>query len=222
MSKTPEQVTFGDKAVETSTFDRYKGVKGRTDRIAILSAKLLRGNRYYHERKKTSFRAPENEEVLALCKAQLGEPEQRFALTLFHYNTDEDGNLLDDAKCSGKVKIWQISESRYEELSGLAKEWPLLDGGAEASQHDLIIKCTEEQYQRMSFKPTKDAHWKKKEAWYNALKSKEQAAQKRLRESIGRTLSDQEILDLLGVSPQSATGGTQNASDIDLSDVLDD
>lgn len=218
---TQEQVGFGDKNVETSTFDRYKGVKGRTDRIAIISSKLIRGYRYYHEGKKTSFKSPENPELLALVKAQLGEPEQRFALTLFHYTTDDSGQLLDESKCQGKVKIWQISESRYEELSTMHKSWPLLDTGFGEKQYDLIIKCTEEQYQRMTFTPAPTAHWKSKESWYNALKSKEGAAQAKARASIGRQLSDQEVMDLLGVSVKSQTGSTANSSDLDLSDVMD-
>jgi len=220
---TEDQVTLGDKAVETSQFDRYKGTLNRTDRIAIISTTLTRGYRYYMEAKRSSFRAPTNPETLKLVKASLGEPEQRFGLVVFHYLTDEAGNLIDTTKCQGKIKVWSISESRYEELSGLHRTWPLLDSaeGFAGKQVDLQIRCTEEKFQRMTFTPCPDAQWKKKEAWYNALKEKEAKARDKLKLTLGKQLTDHEILDLLGTALPSQTGGTQNAGEVDLSDVLD-
>ena len=220
-SKT-DSVTLGDKKVETSQFDRYKGVKGRTDRIAILSATLIRGYRHYHPGKKRSFRAPSTADVAKLVTAELGPPEQRFALCLFHYTTDEAGNLIDTSKCQGRVKTYGISESRYEELSNMHRSWPLLDGGFTEKQHDILILCTEEQYQRMNFTPCPEAHWKKKEAWFNALKEKEKAALPKIKMTLGREMSDTEILEMLGTAMPSQTGGTENAGDVDLSDILED
>lgn len=224
-----DNVTLGDKNVETSQFDRYKGVKGRTDRIAVLSSTLIRGYRCYEPKKKRSFRAPTNPEVLEAVKKALGPPEQRFGLILFHYTTDESGNLLDAAKCQGKVKTWVISEARYEELSNIHRSWPLLDsdaanptGAFSVKQQDLQVKCTEEQYQRMTFTPMPEAHWKKKEAWYKALKEKATAAMPKLKLAIGKVMTDLEIMELIGTALPSQTGGTQNAGDIDLSDVLDE
>lgn len=216
-----DQVTFGDKRVETSQLDRYKGRKGVVDRISILSSTLIRGFRYYHKGSKTSFRAPTDPATLAAVKEAMGEPEQRFALVVFHYTTSDTGELLDEAKCSGKVKLWAISESRYEELSALHKQWPLIDAGFGAPQHDLIIKCTEEQYQRMQFTPTPKAHWKSKEDWYKILKAKEKAAESKVRQTIGRQLTDAEILDLIGASTPAQMGSTSRAGDVDLTDVLE-
>lgn len=215
-----DQVKLGDKNVETSTFDRYKGRKGYTDRFAVLSSSLLRGWRYYHEKTKTSFRAPTNPETLALVKKALGEPEQRFGLILFHYLTDQEGNLLDSEKCQGKVKLWSISESRYEELSNMNRSWPLLDGGFAAPQVDLNFKCQEEQYQRGTFVPCPAAHWKAKEPWYTALKAKEALAVPRLKMTLGKNLTDLEIMELLGSAMPSQTGGTDRAGDVDLSDIV--
>jgi len=217
-----DEVTLGDKNVETSQFDRYKGAKGRTDRIAILSATLIRGYRHYHPGKSRSFRAPDTPEIAALVTEELGPPEQRFALTLFHYLTDNDGNLIDPTKCQGRVKTWAISEARYEELSNLHRSWPLLDLGWGSGQHDMLLACTEEQYQRMNFTPCPEAHWKKKESWYKALKEKEISAQPKVKMTLGRKMSDTEIMEMLGTALPSQTGGTDNAGDVDLSDIVDD
>jgi hypothetical protein len=217
-----DQVTLADKNVETSQFDRYKGSKGRTDRLALLSTVLIRGWRCYEPKKKKSFRAPTNKDILALVTKQIGPPEQRFGLVLFQYLTDESGNLIDATKCSGKVKVWAISEARYEELSNMHKSWPLLDSGFEAPQHDLMAACTEDQYQRFTFSPLPESHWKKKEGWYKALKLKEQAAQPKVKMALGKILSDTEIMEVLGATMPSQTGGTDKAGDVDLSDIIDD
>ena len=153
---------------------------------------------------------------------QLGPPEQRFALCLFHYTTDEAGNLIDPTKCQGRVKTWAISEARYEELSNLHRSWPLLDVGFEEKQHDMLMACTEEQYQRMNFTPCPEAHWKKKESWYNALKEKEKTAQPKVKMTLGRQMSDIEIMEMMGTALPSQTGGVDNAGDVDLSDIVDD
>lgn len=216
-----QEVGFGDKDVETSQVDRYKGVKGRVDRIAIVSGSLLRAHFFFHEPSKKMFRVPENPEVLALCKKSIGEPTQGFSMMLFHYATDNDGNFVDETKCQGKMKTWRISEARYEELSSLARQWPLLDQGFAAPQNDLIIRCTEEQFQRMQFTPAPKAHWKTKQSWYDALKAKEAAAKPKLQQTLGRNMEDQEIMTLLGASVPSQTGGTDKVADIDLGDVLE-
>lgn len=222
MATDEDFVTLGDKKVETSNFDRYKGRKGIVDRLAIISGGLMRGYSYYYEPKKFSFRAPTDAETLEYVKAQLGEPTQYFGLTLFHYQTDEDGNLLSDEKLTGKVKTWKISESRYEELSSMNRQWPLMDGGFAETQVDLLIKCSEEQYQRMSFTPAPKAHWKEKQPWYDALKKKEVLAREKLKLALGAIRTPEEIMSALGGTVQSQTGGTENTGDIDLSDVLDD
>jgi len=217
-------VSFGDKRIETAQFDRYKGRKGVTDRIAIISSNLVRVWTYFYEGRgqKQMFRAPTSPEMLALTRDVIGEPDQRFGLVLFHYLTDENGEMIDDVRCRGKIKLWRISESRYEELSNLHRQFPLLDNGFGEPQSDLVIQCTEEQFQRMTFTPTPTAHWKTKEGWYKKLKEREKAAQDKLAMAMGRKLDDEEIKTLLGVSSPSVTGTTDNASDLDLSDIMDD
>lgn len=220
---TADNVTLGDPNVETTNFARYKGTKNNSDRIAIIGSKLLRGYNYFFEghNKKKLFIAPEAGKTLDFLKEQMGEPQQRFVLTLFHYRTDSDGLLVDDTKCQGKVKVWSVSEARYEELSALNSSWALMDGGFDAKQFDLICKCTDEKWQRMNFTPAPDAHWKSKQAWYDALKAKTELAKKAAADALGQKMSDEEIRAMLG-GTSAPEGSTASADDIDLSDVLGD
>lgn len=222
----PEDVVaLGDKRVETSTFDRYKGRKGVTDRIAFISSSLIRTYTFYYEgnNQKRTFRAPTNPETLAFVKKQLGEPDQKFGLLLFHYTTDDNGELLTPEKLSGKVKLWVWSEARYDEIVALNRQWPLMDTGFDGKQYDLQVKCTEEQYQRMNFTPCPSAHWKTKQTWYDTIKAKEPKALPRLRQALGRQMTDQEIMGLLGGAGNGvAPASTDAAGEVDLSDVIDD
>lgn len=215
-----DQVTLGDKKVDIQTYDRYKGRKNVTDRIAVLSSTLIRGRIHFHDAKKKSFKCLSTAQHQAVCCKHMGEPDQKFGLIIFQYLTDETGSLLTDEKCTGKIKLWIVSESRYAELSQIHKEFPLLDAGFGESQVDLTMKCTEEQYQRMTFTPCREAFWKKKKEWYDALKLKEEKARSRLVKAMGNDLSELEILDLLEVD---AGRGSHSPSmgDIDVGDVLE-
>lgn len=218
-----DQVSLNDKSVEIQTYDRYKGRKGVVDRLAILSSTLLRTRTHYLEKKKKSFKCISTASTQGVCCKHIGEPDQKFGLVGFQYLTDETGSMLTDEKLTGKVKLWVVSESRYSELSQIHKEFPLLDGGFGTPQFDLMIKCTEEQYQKMTFTPCREAFWKKKKEWYDALKAKESKARLKLIKAMGTDLSSLEIMELLEIdSGNPMTGaGPAGAGEFDLGDVLD-
>lgn len=217
-----DSVGFGDKTVELSNFERYKGVKGRTDRIAILSPKLKRAYRFHVQAKQRSFQAPTNPETLEKVKALLGEPEQVFGMVLFHYSTGEDGLLLDPEKLAGKVKLYRISESRYSSLSAIANEWPLMDTGEAEAQVDLLFKCTDDKFQRMEISVTREAHFKKKDVWYKALQGKLRLAESKIDFVLGEKLTDTQIFELLGVaSVQQQQAGASTAASIDVGGIID-
>ena len=222
---TDDEVTFGDKRVELSDYDRYKGRKGVTDRLAVISPTLVRAFIHFHRSAQGggSFRClSPGSDPMAVCCEHKGTPDQRFGIVVFHYFTDDEGVLVNDDKLTGKIKLWCITESRYGALTDLHKEWPLLNGGFEAPQHDITLKCTEEQFQKMTITVAKKAHWKTKQAWYDALTKKFPKAREKVLLALGRTLKEAEIMERLGLSLPSQTGGTDKAGDVDLGDVLAD
>lgn len=218
MAAGMDNVTLNDKNVDIQTYDRYKGRKNVTDRIAILSASLLRARVHYHDKKKKSFKCISTPGKQGPCCQHTGDPDQKFGLVVFQYLTDESGNQLTEEKLAGKLKLWVISESRYAELSQIHKEFPILDAGMAEPQFDMLIKCTEENYQKMTFTPCKSASWKKKTEWYDAMKAKEAKARARLGKAMGLELSSMEIMELLEVD--SGNPMKADSSDLDLDDVL--
>jgi hypothetical protein len=213
-----DEVTLGDKKVELSNFDRFKMSKGQESLIAIISSNLLRAHNHFFN--KSTFKCLTTDPTKpAICCQQCGPATQKFGMVLFEYLSDK-GEPVDKEKCRGTLKIWIVSEARYSELSQLHSKWPLLDGGPTAPQHDFAVKCTEEQYQRMNFTPCPSAHWKSKPSWYPALKAKADKAKESLKKALGKNLTQIEVMELLGASTAQKPGGTDNAGDIDLSDVL--
>lgn len=57
------------------------------------------------------------------CEQLQWEPDQRFGLILFQYLTDEEGNLIDEAKLLGRIKLWAVSEARYDESTAIHRKW---------------------------------------------------------------------------------------------------
>lgn len=233
-----DQVGLDDPKVEILTLDRYKGRLNQTDRLALLSVSLLRVRTHYHEKfaagKKTgkTFRCLSTPEKQGVCCQHIGEPDQKFGMVLFQYLTDANGKLLTDEKLAGKLKIWIVSETRYSELSNIHREFPLMATAFGQPQFDLQVKCTEEAFQRMQFTPCREAFWKKKQSWFDALHAKEIKARAKLSKVIAAEMTEAEILSFLeidtpnpvspakGVSPHSTAMAAAGMAEFDVDDVL--
>jgi hypothetical protein len=121
---------------------------------------------------------------------------------------------------TGKIKLWVITDSRYGELTTIHKEFPLLDNGLENPQFDLLLKCTEEKFQRMTMTPTREAFWRKKKEWYDVMKAKEAKARPKLLKALGYDMSELEVMELLGVD--AAPGGmSPTAGEISVGDIIE-
>lgn len=218
-----DEVSLNDKRVEITTYDRYKGRKGITDRIAVISKNLIRAHTHYVQKgdRGSTFRCLSTKDHQAVCCDTLGTPDQKFGLVLFHYLTDENGSLLTEEKCAGKVKLWVISDTRYAELSQVHKEFPLLASPFEDPQVDLLIKCTEDKFQKMTFTPTKISQYRKKKEWYDAVLAMELKARPRLAKAMGQELTELDVMDLLKIDAPMRSP-SMSAADLDVGDVLGD
>jgi hypothetical protein len=128
--------------------------------------------------------------------------------------------MTKESKLRGVVCIWVVSETRYAELSGVHREWPLMDAGFQEIQHDLQIACTEEKFQRMTFTSCAKAVWKSSEAWYKALTEKEAKARGKMELGLGQDLGDDEIKALLGLSSAPTQATRDAGSEIDITDIV--
>ena len=217
-----DEVAFGD--VQTSTFPKYQGIQGQTDRIAVLSPKLRRSYTYYVDDAKCRFRVEHNPPSWITDK--LGQPEQKFALVFFKYATDTDGEILTPDKLKGKVCVWVFSETKFDQVKAKFQRYALMNG--QEDQVDLLITCTDSQWQKLDFDvctgtdEVPAAHWKKEPKWVEALNAKLADALKRADYFLGAHKTEDEIRAMLGLT--SGGGGQSPAADddVDMSDVLAD
>lgn len=212
-----DEVEF--KQVQTSTFPKYQGVEGCTDRIAVLSPKLMRSYSYYVEDANTRFRV--DKQPSKWLTQRLGQPEQKFALIFFKYATDQDGTILTEDKLAGKVCIWVFSEKKFDQIKGRFQRYPLMNTGPDAEQVDLLIACEDSQWQKLDFDVTDGAHWRKKPEWVEALNAKVEDAKKRADFFLGGRKSEDEIKQLLGITKGGGPAAASDA-DVELGDVLAD
>jgi len=219
-----EKVTLGDDKVEIITYERYKGRAKHTDRVAFLSTTLVRAKTHFYEGedgKKVSFWCLSTPKKRAICCEHLGDSAQRFGLVLFLYVTDATGELANPAKVQGRLLYWVISDAKYSELSTLHKQFPLLSDSDK--QVDLLINCSEEKFQKMSFTPCTNAHWRKTDKTVQLLRQKETAASEKMRSVLGKRLTELELSTMFAIPVAAPTVSPTSApEDIDLDGVIDD
>jgi hypothetical protein len=215
-TRKPDEVEFGDKKVTTTITTRYQGRTGVTDRVAFISDKLLRAYLHWHDQK--NFQCLSTEGKKGICCQHLGAPEQKFGAVLFHYTTDEDGELVGDG-LRGKTKFWVFSEKRYEQLKPTARQHPLLDNGPDEAQVDLLLFCDEEQYQKITPTVVPGAHYKSKPEFYKAVTGKRDRLKEKLQLFLAPPRSEREVAEILGVHSGAAPSQADD-DEVDLSDVM--
>lgn len=224
-----DEVKFGDTNVEFLTLDKYRGRKGVTDRIALVSSGMLRGISHFAggdakgKGGKMFICFTQKGQPPAFCCVEKGQPKQYFALPVFHYVTDNEGNILVPEKCQGQLKVWRIPENRYKELSALASKWAILDSGFAAKQYDILTTTTDEDFQKMTFVPCPEAHWKSREGWYTHLSQKAKGARAAVADSLGQKLTEQAVRVLFGFkvpATDSPNAASLPATDIKLDDLV--
>jgi hypothetical protein len=131
-----------------------------------------------------------------------------------------------------EVLYWVMADSRYNELKAIHGEWPL-------GQHDIKIKCSDAQYQKMTFQPTKESILRMlvdSKGYDNEIVKEIIREGQRLmptvRDEIGRDLSIEQIREKLSGAPggggspvgSGPAGGAAVDGEIDdaLDNLLDD
>jgi hypothetical protein len=195
-----QEIEWTDETITTGEFEVYKGRKNVTDRIAILTKPTL--GRFHYKQgvgfflcnsKYTVQGGVEMCENPALCCQLMNEPaKKRFAALILQYDTRPNGELTQPF--GFKLLVWRFREDKFVALRGIAKEWPF-------EQHDLMVSCSDEGYQKMSFNVCKSTVITNDvfkanfgvtvEAWTKTMRPK-------LERAIGRPMTDAQIAEAFG------------------------
>ena len=220
-----ETVNLGDDTVATGEYEVFKGRKDQIDRLSILDPRHAAFARCHYVEDSgfvvcnSSFQKQGSVEVvqhLAPCCERLGPPKKRFSVMVVHYMTDNKGRFPNNV-LSFTLKVWRFGEPVFDQLRTLDSQFPI-------DRYDVMVNCTDEQYQRMTITPCSEymlAHEAMKphlsviSSWFNSMRPK-------LDKTTGKRLDQKEMNDILFRSGGSSFGVppvAPGASDVPATDV---
>lgn len=131
------------KALEESLKALLKDMTS-TDEMSPVTPKFIGAQRYYKPGVGyVLHKGPEYSDLF-------GEsPKTYVATIIIEWPSDEKGNVTKDHMARlPKVVPWVFAKGRYQEIAAAHGQFPFGD-------HDLMVNCTDPQYQKMTFLPAK-------------------------------------------------------------------
>lgn len=227
----PENVSetdFNDNTVRSADVAIYKGRAGVTDRIGIVNPSKVMVARTHYQKGlgyvlcTSEFKLHGETEVLhraaPCCQHLTGEAEssKRVSCIIAQYDTKPDGSLI--KPFGWKLLVWRFSDDKYDQLKNINAEWSL-------NEHDLLINCTDEKYQRITINVCKqsilrgDAFQKE---FGEQLNVQAEALRPKLIRMLGKKLTAQELTEKLGkTQTPSIVSGSIDSPITDLADMLE-
>jgi hypothetical protein len=143
------------------------------------------------------------------CCEHIGLPSVRYLFPIVHYeDTDKKGKPL---SADVSVKVLTLGKDNYEDLLTIA------DNKGSLTQFDLVVTCTDEQYQKCSYTEAGAALWKKSKKLLNDVAEVLKKDGKNLVLPLGRTMTDAQLNRVLGMDTPPGL-----PADVDLDDVFND
>lgn len=164
-------VSFGQK-IAGAWVVKFKGVKNFNKRIGILDTKSIFAMKTHYDEEIRSFRC-----FGTLC-CEGSDPTVRYLAAIILYDTNAEGSVV-----SPKFDIQYIalSPTAYDSLAVTHKSTPL-------DTLDLVVICSDDQYQKNTFSVAGPAQWRVNEAFAKAVWEKYEATKKRIPRSFAKTL----------------------------------
>lgn len=198
----------GAKVIKDTSFQKYKGEKGREDIIGFATDnpkeffKAANGH-YCKSAEKGWLCLSTDSEKAICCTADYdgSEPKMKVGTVLVVYNT-EDGII----KGIKSVLPWIISPKVFNQLLAIYR----VHGHV-----DIAATCTDSKFQNFTFVPMKESAWQKTEKTKEFVKGKSSAIYKSLDKMLYSKVSVAEIREHLGMS----SGSMDASSGLDLSGI---
>lgn len=120
-------------------------------------------------------------------------------------------NMVDKKPKGYKLYPWVFTDKMYDKLRTLNGEWKL-------SEHDVLLSCTNEDYQTIEAQSCKESIWQAKDELAKKIRAEAVDIMDEVRDNLASDLSIEEIKEQLGIDDM---GSGDAASDVELGDVLD-
>lgn len=193
-------IEVGDIGVKVSRvpIDRYKASASKIDRIGLLINKVIPIKTHYLEGVGSIIC------FHGKCCEVAGSPMVRYLFPIVVYSTDSDGNIT-----SGKVSLMMLSvgEDTYRTLITLSKSCAHVGG---LDHVDLLVTCTDETYQKMTFVNAGPAVWRQYPQVANFLKEKWLQDGSKSYMAVARKMDEETFLKVMNLDDSGADNSAQS------------
>lgn len=203
---TSDFVTFGTK-ITSVPIPRFKASQQSKSRISIISKKILAVKTHYVQGI-GSFVCMDGK-----CCEFEGLPKVRYLIPVVVYTTNKSGAIIGD---DIELRVLALGSDSYDTLVQAVSL-----SGRDIQDVDIVVSCSDEQYQKVSFAAdaSTNAKWKTFST-AKELVEKYKANKDKLYLAIARKISMETYLSKKGVMSNNAPQMTSVGSSID--DLLDD
>jgi hypothetical protein len=203
-----EEFGFDNEDVKYAKFQPYKGKKGVEERVGIVFEDIKTAVKsvkcYYNQR---YFLHKEDPEFVRFMESKNQVARTRMGCLLIIYQFDPTGVKL----VGYRLIPWVFKEKMYSSLRSVNKEFPLAD-------HDLKLKCTNEQFQNIEVTPCKDSIWRKNEKLRDKILAEASVHFDQIKKNLASDLTLTEVKELFGAA---ASGTDDAAADANLGDIAE-
>jgi hypothetical protein len=151
--------------------------------------------------------------VFGECCDVFGLPSVRYVFPLLQYDTNDKGQVLSE---NVTCKIMSVGEGTYEQLCDI--NTILQEGGLDVTKTDLLVTCTDETYQKVTFTQANKSRFRDfpKEKVHKEIQKWKDNMSVSYR-PVARMITPDEFRKAKAMAPTSGAASSANA---DLDDLL--
>lgn len=207
-------VAVGDIGLKVSRvpIEKYRASTQKVDRISFLTKKVMAVKFHFFEGVGS---------IICLgskCCEIGGVPQVRYLFPIAVYSTDNDGNI---AGKKVELRILSAGEDLYKTIMTINKG---TDRSGGIDHVDMLVTCTDDQYQKLTLTPVGEAVWRKYPQIAEYLAGRWQKDGANAYMAIARKVDEESFMKLMGLDAAggAAAGGYDASANQDLSKFFDD
>jgi len=204
-------VTIGEIGkINTSIYPikRAKFSTKQMSRIAVISAKALVFNTHFLEAQKFNIVC-----FGGRCCDDMGNPRKRIVLPIVRYTTNEKGEVLSRTL---SYEALSLSKDYYESIMTInTLKYP-----GNITDVDLMVKCSDDTFQKLTFHDAGPARWKNNPEIVKAVKKFWTENFKYLVPVVARPVTEKEYLKIIGAGNEAPPMPVTPTQVADMDDIF--
>lgn len=149
----------GGKDFEKKPAKRFHPEAGRKYRIKFISGEVIMRKRHFNPLDKKYYRCLLFQGFCPTClaasnnpKGQIKRASDTYGSNILVYETDNDG--IPTKPYNADIHFWAFGTDKFVKIRNIINEWgPITD-------MDLIVECTDPQFQKIDFTPAKKCYYR--------------------------------------------------------------